>query len=289
MSSRALRRNRQNHDPFFIALLAAVLFHAVLILGVGFGLPKPKPVEKSLDIVLVKTPSAKIPDQAEFLSPHNQMGSGEGKQKAIPRSAPDPRLGVGDDAREFAVDEKPVPLAKPKPKLAQERADKKLVADAGEEEREETEQPHLTQAALSQQIAELSAELNWSEDTQAKGPRTVEINAVSSHQYKAAAYEATWQQKVERIGNLNYPDEARRRRLSGSLTLAVGVKPDGSIYSIKVRQSSGEPVLDQAAQRIVRLAAPFAAFPEELKQQADVLVITRTWRFSMGNRMEARH
>ena len=85
------------------------------------------------------------------------------------------------------------------------------------------------------------------------------------------------------------PEDARRKNLSGSLTLAVGIKQDGTIYSIKLRESSGEAVLDQAAQRIVRLAAPFSAFPEELKQEADVLVITRTWQFTDGHRMETGH
>lgn len=284
-----MRVDWHNHDPLLVALLLAGAFHALLILGVSFDLPKSKPAEKALDIVLVKTPSDKAPDRAEFLAPNNQLGSGEAKEKAIPKAAPEARQGLGEDEREFAVEDQPKPVAKPKPKLAQERSDKKMVADAGREEHDQTERPRLTEASLSRQVAELSAELNWSEDTQAKGPKVVEINAVSAHQYKAAAYEASWQQKIERVGNLNYPDEARRKKLSGSLTLAVGVKPDGSIHSIKVRRSSGEPVLDEAAQRIVRLAAPFAPFPDELKQEADVLVITRTWRFSMNNGVEASH
>ena len=114
----------------------------------------------------------------------------------------------------------------------------------------------------------------------------VYVNSVNAHKYKAAAYERTWQDKVERIGNLNYPDEARRKNLSGGLLLSVGIKPDGSIHSIQVRRSSGESVLDDAAVRIVRLSAPFSPFPEELKQEADVLVITRTWKFSNDNRVE---
>ena len=101
----------------------------------------------------------------------------------------------------------------------------------------------------------------------------------SKQKYKAAAYEKAWQAKVERLGNLNYPNEARRKKLSGSLILSVGLNDDGSIYNIKVRHSSGHKVLDDAAVQIVRLAAPFAPFPDGLKEQADVLVITRTWKF----------
>ena len=283
-----MRIDVHNHDRLLVALLLAGIVHAVLILGVSFKFPRPKPVEKSLDIVLVKTPSAQAPAQADFLAPEHQLGSGAAKEKAVPRTAPEPRAGIGQELRPSALEEKRAPkaLAAPRPKLTQAKAEKKIAADTGEERPAEAEPPRLDAAALSQQIAELSERLNLSQQTEAKGPRTVYINAVSAHKHKAAAYEAAWQQKVERIGNLNYPDEARRKNLAGSLTLAVGIQQDGSIYSIKVRESSGEPVLDQAAQRIVRLAAPFAAFPEELKQEADVLVITRTWRFSSGHRME---
>jgi len=284
-----MRVDFHNHDRLLVALFVAGLAHALLILGVSFEFPKSKPIEKSLDIVLVKTPSSKAPEKADYLAPEHQLGSGEAKQKAIPKAAPAPQHGLGEDLRKPALEQqKPVPVVKatPKPKLTQEKSDKKVAADTGDDQPVEAEPPRLTAATLSQQIAELSTELNQSQQTQAKQPKVVYINAVSAHKHKAAAYEHAWQQKVERIGNLNFPDEARRKNLSGSLTLAVGVKQDGSVYSIKVRESSGEPVLDEAAQRIVRLAAPFAAFPDELKQEADVLVITRTWQFTIGHRME---
>lgn len=178
--------------------------------------------------------------------------------------------------------------SEPEPVLWQAKADKKVAAPARKKGRVEPSPapPHLTAELLSQQIAEVTTEFNRSREDQAKQQRMVYINSVNAHKYHAAAYEAAWQEKVERLGNLNYPEEARRKNLSGSLLLAVGINADGSIYSIKVRQSSGEAVLDEAAQQIVRLAAPFAPFPKELLGEADVLVITRTWRFSIDNRVE---
>lgn len=109
-----------------------------------------------------------------------------------------------------------------------------------------------------------------------------------THRLVVAAYEQAWQEKIERIGNLNFPDEARRDKLSGGLVMAVGIKPDGSVYSIQVQQSSGHAVLDDAARHIVGLAAPFAPLPEEILEEVDVLVITRTWRFDSNYRLEAR-
>ena len=99
----------------------------------------------------------------------------------------------------------------------------------------------------------------------------------------SAAYMHDWVRRVERVGNLNYPDEARRRRLSGSLVLVVGIKADGSIYDVMLRDSSGHQVLDDAARRIVELAAPFAPFPGELRKETDILFITRTWKFLSNN------
>jgi periplasmic protein TonB len=97
-----------------------------------------------------------------------------------------------------------------------------------------------------------------------------------------------WRAKVERIGNINYPDEARRRRLSGSLLLDVALNPDGSVQEITVRRSSGHKVLDDAAIRIVELASPFAPFPPDIRGEVDVLHVTRTWKFLNSNQFSAR-
>lgn len=285
-----MRIDWNSHDRLLIALFAASVIHAMLILGLNFQMPKPSPAAKALDIVLVQNPTAHTPEKADFHAADNQLGSGTGKEKAMPKAAPPLPQGAGEQMLNPQLAPNPAPEARPKPrtKLTQRQAEKKILADTGEDDPEPTESHTLSAEALRQVIAEFSAEFAASEDSQAKQPKIVPINAVSAQRYKAAAYELAWQMKVERIGNLNYPDEARRKKLSGSLTLAVAVKPDGSVFDIKVQESSGKPVLDQAAERIVRLAAPFAPFPMELQQEADVLVITRTWRFSIDHRMETK-
>jgi len=273
-------------DRFLLFLFIAGLAHAVLILGISFEMPKPPEVKKSLTIALVRNPSREAPEKADFLASENQFGSGDHSEKAIPRSEPTPQEGPGRQA-ENAPSPAEVPEAKPKRVLRQEKSERKIVAaDQGAEKRPEPQPAKLTAASLSQQIAELSAQLNQSRENYARRPRLVYINSVNAHKYKAAAYEKAWQEKIERVGNLNYPDEARRRNLSGSLLLSVGINPDGTVYSVKVRHSSGHSVLDDAAMNIVQLAAPFAPFPQELKQEADVLIITRTWRFENDHRLE---
>ncbi|MEN8175833.1 MAG: energy transducer TonB, partial [Pseudomonadota bacterium] len=118
----------------------------------------------------------------------------------------------------------------------------------------------------------------------ANKPRRKTINAATrEHQY--AAYLETWRRKVEQIGNLNYPEEARRRKLYGSLVLHVAVRADGSVERIRVLSSSGHQALDDAAIAIVNLAAPFAPFPPDIRKEVDVLDITRTWKYLRGNRL----
>lgn len=136
-------------------------------------------------------------------------------------------------------------------------------------------------------MASLHAELQQKLETKASRPRTKYVSA-STQEFKYAAYMEAWRQKVERIGNLNYPDEARRRKLSGALLLDVSLKPDGTVLEIIVRRSSGHRVLDDAAVRIVELAGPFAPFPEEIRREVDILHVTRTWKFLSSETFQAQ-
>ncbi len=115
-------------------------------------------------------------------------------------------------------------------------------------------------------------------EAQAKRPRRKFISA-STKEYNYAAYMEAWRSKVERVGNLNYPQQARRQKLSGNLVLDVALRPDGSIDEITIRRSSGEKLLDDAAIRIVELSAPFSPFPQHIKDETDILHIMRTWQF----------
>jgi len=265
-------------DRLVITLFLALLVHALLILGVGFENYKPPRITKSLDIALVVSPTKNAPKEADFLAQDNQHGSGESLRKAEPlrRRSQFPGAQHQTSTRASVVSGARV---KPTKMLTQQASKKKIDSAEQHNRKPEEKRQAFTVARLSQQIAQLGADIARKQNDIAKRPRIKFINSVNAHKYKAAAYEKAWQDKVERIGNLNYPDEARRRRLSGSLLLAVGVRRDGSIYSIKIRRSSGHKALDDGAVRIVRLAGPFAPFPKELSVDADVLVITRTWKF----------
>lgn len=127
-------------------------------------------------------------------------------------------------------------------------------------------------------IASLSAEIRRKIEAKSKRPRRKFISATTK-EYKYAAYMEAWRAKVERVGNLNYPEKARQRNLSGSLVLDVALNADGSVNEITIRRSSGEKILDDAAIRIVELAGPYAPFPQHIKDGTDILHIMRTWQF----------
>jgi protein TonB len=99
-------------------------------------------------------------------------------------------------------------------------------------------------------------------------------------EYRFAAYVESWRQKVEKVGNLNYPEEAKAQRIYGQLRMTVSIRADGTIENLEINQSSGHTVLDEAARRIVELAAPYAEFSADMRKDTDILSITRTWTFT---------
>ena len=145
--------------------------------------------------------------------------------------------------------------------------------------KEAPRRPDFSVGLLSQQISEVSESLVKKRNAESQGKRIVYASEAKGHTATLTAYEAAWQTKVEHIGNLNYPEAARDQGLSGSLTVAVAIRPDGSLYSVQILKSSGNPIIDEGAIKIVRLSAPFAPLPQDLLSDMDILVITRSWRF----------
>jgi protein TonB len=141
----------------------------------------------------------------------------------------------------------------------------------------------LASSALA--LARLEAQISTSIDEYNKRPRKKFIGA-RTEEYRYAQYIEDWRQKIERIGNLNYPESARGH-LYGSLMITVAIKSDGNLKSIEINRPSQHRLLDDAARRIVRLAAPFAPFPPGIREETDILEITRTWSFTSGDKIRA--
>lgn len=296
--------------PFRIALLGATLLHALLIFGIRPGPPHPgQPARRMITMTLEKSaPAGPPPSLAPAESgEHGRRPVAEpvgartqDKPDAPPASA---ARAAEPPVRQPHQETAPAPreTARPRqnrpPDLAHGRRDRhdatppSAPAEATDSlsSRAETSprtRPALSAGLLSQQIAEVGADIYQRRSAELRDRKIVHAQAVKNNRLAVAAYEQAWQEKVERIGNLNYPKDVRRDRLAGTLVLAVGIKPDGSVYSTQIQQSSGQAAVDLAARHIVELAAPFAPLPEDIREEVDVLVITRTWRFDSDYRLE---
>lgn len=281
-------------DRLGVTLFAALALHSLLILGIGFTRDDPAARNApplALEITLVQSRQKEAPEEADYLAQANQAGGGDVMEKvrpSTPLAAPHSRDEQGDaESNRLATSPPPRPLSPQRQVVTTAHSDKKsaVVREQPQPQLPESmEAPDLM--VRSREIARLEAELRERQQQYAKMPRQTYISA-NTREYKYAAYEDGWRVKVERIGNLNYPDEAKRKQLSGSLLLDVAINPDGTLHSVSVVRSSGHKALDDGAVRIVRLAAPFAPFPADIRKDTDILHIIRTWQFQSDNRLRA--
>jgi protein TonB len=274
-------------DRLGATLAFSLLAHGVIALGVGFTIEDPAPVVPTLDVILTRTRSEQAPKQADFLAQSSQQGGGEADRPDRPREpqpAPVPKPEAG-------LAPVPVPATAPRPETLTRTPVLTQAAPAprradNQEKQETPAVPLPTSRQMierSLEMARLAAELERQTQAYAKRPRRKFVSA-STQEYEFASYLRGWVARVERIGNLNYPDEARRRNLQGQLVLTVAVRRDGTVESIDVVQPSGQRLLDEAAIRTVKLAEPFGPLPQT-RDRVDVLHITRTWQYLPGGVM----
>jgi protein TonB len=273
-----------------LALGVSLFLHAIL-LSIHFKLPQAldRAREQALDVILVNARHASKPTQAQAKAQANLDGGGntDEPRRAKTPLPPTKQEQSGDDlasaqarvvqmeaqqrelltqtqsARTAKVDADRLP---PKPQPEQEVSGRDLATRA------------LALARLEGEIARNIEEYNQRPKRRFLGARVTE--------YRFAQYVEDWRQKVERVGNLNYPDSAKGK-LYGSLVLTVAIKKDGELERVEINRSSGHKVLDEAARRIVRLAAPYADFPEAVRRDTDIIEITRTWSFTGTDQLRA--
>jgi protein TonB len=274
------------HDTLAYTLLAAVAIHALVLLGTGFERePASPPPERLLEIMIVRpqTPSPTPPERADALAQVSQEGSALEQSTEAPLTPSGPPL-VEEIA---APPEEPEPIEAPPVEEVITRPERTAPAETPIEAPVRPRKSVSTASLLAStqlEIDRLTAEIDRRSRSSTTPTRRKSVNA-STREYRYASYLEAWREKVERVGNLNYPDEARRRKLYGDLILHVSVRADGSLEKVRVVRSSGFSVLDEAAVRIVKLASPYAPFPPEIARDTDVLDITRTWQFTSSNRL----
>jgi protein TonB len=279
-----------NDRVLAVAIAASVLLHA-MALAIHFKSPdrsRSQSSEPRLEVVLLNAKTRERPTRADVLAQANLDRGGNVDEQRRAKS-PLPVTNPREPGRDLAAAQKRVREleARQQQLLAQARqAQATVPAQAPKTTPAEQAAPQPSGrdlADLALAAMRLQAQIDKQIDDYQKRPRKKFIGA-NAAEYRFAQYEEDWRAKVERLGTVNYPAEARGK-LYGNLRLTVTIRADGSVESIELDRSSGLKVLDAAAFRIVRMASPFAAFPPSIRRDTDLLIITRTWFFSQGDKL----
>ncbi|MCC7068373.1 MAG: energy transducer TonB [Burkholderiales bacterium] len=279
-------------SPLLRWTLAASVGMHLIVLSLHFELPrlfKTPAQSPPLEVSLVNAKTTSKPSQADFLAQANLDGGGNTDAKRR-LSSPLPRAQVDSQQTQLAAAREQVE--------ALERQTRELLqqlksANRMSSERDPKETPKVDSANTYRELAAKTLELQRLEaqiarefDSYQQRPKKKHVGARAA-EYRFARYVEDWRQKVERVGNANYPEIARTQKLYGSLVLTVGIKADGRIESVEVDRGSGKKILDAAALKIVELAAPYAPFPADIRADTDILYITRTWSFTRAGELES--
>jgi len=272
-----------SHERLQFALFLAAALHITFILGLSFEAGPTPHYTPQLEITLATRATTEAPDKAQLLAAADQLGSGdESDRNEITSRELSPSVQAHIDQR----------ASRAIPELEQQQYATPATATAAASETYITKRPEAEVQLqkptvgtnpeidqLSRELASLEARLDAQSHAYSTMPRVRRLTSASAKRAVDAAYLLQWRQRVEAVGNRYYPEASERYSIYGSLRLLVVIRRDGSLEDIKILSSSGHALLDEAAMKIVRLAAPFAPFPAELQATTDKLEIIRTWQF----------
>jgi len=271
----------------------SLALHAFILFGIGFSLPQLQKMQLGsppLHVVLVNSKSKSAPSKADALAQNNLDGGGNTPKD---RTATTP-LPVLNDAMQYQPEQSVQRVQQLEQEVRRLMTQASIrnyrvpqsAAQNPEERKKDVRDNGKDPDERSLEIARLEAEISKNLDAYQKLPRRKFIGA-RTREYRFAQYIEDWRMKVERVGNMNYPQAAREKQIYGNLQLSVSIHADGRVEKIEVSRSSRQPVLDAAARHIVRLAAPFPPFPPDIRRDTDILTITRTWTFTSSDSLES--
>ena len=278
------------NDRLGMTLFFAILFHGILILGITF-IASPSAKQKlppSLDVILVNTANKSDVEDADYLAQISQDGGGDSEDKVRPTdmfSAASLSKNPGMALQQFANLKPRKKQTQKEQRLTQKKSSHKIKTEK-ENTHKDSKQEIVESKKHNKMPARLVEELSLVLQEHSHKPKEKFINS-RTKEFIAATYMRNWIDKIERLGNADYPDQAIRNKLSGTLILDVVINSDGSLRKVDLRRSSGHQILDDAAKRIVKMASPFHPFPIKLQNQADILHITRSWEFLSSNELKS--
>ena len=294
-NNRTIKPTVTDNDRFGMTFFLASIFHGIIILGVTFTIAPPadSKTTPSLDIILLQTQAPTDIEESEdvdYLAQVSQQGGGDAEEKARPRDLFSAATLSNEPGIALQTAEQQIKKQKQieqQALLTQQNAEYAINTEETPVKAEENTTTNEINISKNTQTAQLIAEISDIVEEQASMGRTKYLNS-STKEFTPAEYMRSWINRVERVGNLNYPDQARREKLSGTLILDVVINADGELIKTDLRQSSGHQILDDAAKRIVKLAAPYSAFPKKLRKEADIIHITRSWEFLNNSSIRTR-
>jgi protein TonB len=273
-----------------VALMASVTIHLIIL---STQLVKVNPhlfedANQPIEVVLVNAKTKEAPLKPDALAQANLAGGGNTDEN---RRAKSPLPATGEDqlgGEEAALQNRVKQLeAQAKQLMTQIKSPSSVQTDQQTAPSQDTSSTTPSAAELinqGAQLAKMQARISQEWEEYQKRPRRAFVGA-NTKEYVFARYVEDWAAKIERIGNQNYPEAARRQGIYGSLRLTVSLYSDGRVEKIDINQSSGSKILDSAAIQIVRMGAPYAPFPKEMRDKVDILGITRTWIFTRSDRL----
>lgn len=290
MKQRLVNVLQQSGQRLTFAILFSFALHTFFLFGITFVVPNSKNIptlSQPLEVVLVNSKSSRRPNNATAYAQNNLDGGGNTEDDRHAKT-PFPVLG---DAQRFTPEQTAQRLRQTQQEsqrlLTRNKSDFSVAQNKTQQQNQDSsnaEGHDLVQRSL--EIVRLEAQINKNLSMYEKMPKRKFIGA-RTQEYRYAQYVEDWRAKVERIGNLNYPEIARSQKIYGSLTLTVSIRSNGSVEDIEINRSSGQRILDASAARIVKLSAPFPPFPPDIAKDTDILSITRTWTFTSSDKLES--
>ena len=278
------------HGRMKVAASVSVLLHALIIFGVSFKLPDLSNLaaQPPLEVTLVNAKTQARPKKADTLAQANLDGGGNTDARRRARS-PLPVPIEDKRGAELTMAQKRVEQLERDAKRLMTQTRSKIAVPPRLEAPQPKEEPQVAPSASEivsrgMEIARLEAQIAREWENYQQRPRRRFIGA-RAQEFRFARYIEDWRAKVERVGELNYPQAARDQRIYGSMVVTVSIKSDGSLERVEINRPSGQRILDAAALRIVQLAAPFAPFPADIARDTDILSITRTWIFTRSDQL----
>jgi protein TonB len=279
------------HGRMQVAVAMSVFLHAIIIFGVSFKLPDLSKLgaQAPLEVTLVNAKTQARPEKADALAQANLDGGGNTDAKRRARSPLPVPVEDKQGAKLSLAQKRVQQLEREAKQLMTTQAKSKTAVAPRLEAQQPQEEPQVAPSAADivnrgMEIARLEAQIAREWENYQQRPRRRFIGA-RTQEFRFAQYIEVWRAKIERVGELNYPQAARDQKIYGTLVVTVSIKSDGSLEGVEINRPSGQRILDAAALRIVRLAAPFAPFPADIARDTDILSITRTWIFTRSDQL----